>query len=273
MPGSFHPAADDFVWVPTIVQRDGEVSAYGAAAEGIRCIRVPGIADFSWIEGSETVGVREYAGVAPDAVLDVFNSVVTPLLLSEQRYEVLHASAVELTLGVVGFCGFSGGGKSTISHGLALRQKTALWADDMLALRIEPDEVTATALPFSSSLRSASREFFHRYTGEGSARPTVVPAWSTSRLQALFVLDPTEPSAETRESLEIATLSAPEALTSVLPHAARLMPLEPQRERDILMNYVELIARVPVYKARYTQTFGILPALIDRIEEMMNLET
>ena len=264
-------APADLTWEPTIVVSTGEAFAYGAKQGNVRHIRVPDVADFSWMTASDVIAAKPHAGAVVELVEDAIQGIATPLFLqTEMAYEVLHASAIATDAGVVCFCGASGYGKSTVAQGLALRGH-ALWADDLVALRVAPGRVQATVLPFRQNVRSASRSFFQTDKRDASFAPHKVTAWSTRRVHALFVLDPVdEQPHEGKSSFDVLRLRPADALAALLSHGMRLMPLDKPGERRILKDYVDLAASVPVFHVPYDQDFAILPALLDALEERVS---
>ncbi len=275
--GDLSRPVDDRAWVPTISERAtaggkvGNVSAWGALAGCRRYVNVPGVAEFRWVAGSDIVEVAPLAGVDPDLVQDVIQGMATPLFLqSEKGYEVLHASAVATASGVVGFCGYSGDGKSTLAHALALRGNTP-WADDLVALRVADGEATAIALPFRPNLRAASRSYFGSQSAGGRAPAAIVP-WSTARVRVLFVLDPREPGSSTA-TFRLERLSGSEAMDALLPHGLRLLPLDRNRERQILIAYLNLVALIPLFRIEYTRSFSVLPRLLADVERRVAAES
>jgi len=271
--------SDDLAWVPTISERDttgGElpnVSAYGAVAGRKRYISVPGVAEFLWEVGSDVVEVAARPGAEADLVQDAIQGVGTPLFLqAAQGYEVLHASAVATVSGVLGFCGYSGDGKSTLAHAFTLRG-TTLWADDLLAFRVSDEEATATALPFRPNLRAASRSFFGASPPGGQRTPDTVEPWSTDRVRALFVLDPKERSRSSSATFRLERLGGPDAIEALLPHGLRLLPLDKDRERQILIAYLNLVALIPLFRIEYTRSFSVLPRLLAGVERRLAAES
>jgi len=256
------PTVPELTWTPTIVDIRGEATAYGARRGRERFVRVPHVADFSWHSGAKWVTTTPHPDAEPDSVTDAIRAVAIPLFLQDDRsYEVLHASAVAMDIGLIGLCGSSGQGKSTLAHGLALHG-LPLWADDLLAFRVDQSGAVATALPFDQNLRASARDFFQgSVLSKSRARRAV--AWSRTRLQALFVLAPVPDGSRV---LDITPLQAADAMSSLLPHGMRLLPLDKARERRILTAYVDLIASVPIYRVTYTQEFAHLPALLDCLE-------
>ena len=251
--------------MPAILDLAGTAVAYGARHGRERFVRVPQVADFSWTAGAWCLTTTPHPDAEPDRITDAIRTIATPLFLQDERwFEVLHASAVAMDFGVVGLCGASGHGKSTLAHGLALRG-ASLWADDLVVFRAGQSGAVATALPFDQNLRAASRDFFQR-SEASTIGPEPVAAWSRRRLRALFVLAPAALGSRSSQPVDITPLRAADAMASLLPHAMRLLPLDKARERHMFTAYVDLIASVPIYRVSYEQDFAHLPALLDSLE-------
>ena len=184
-------------------------------------------------------------------------------------YEILHAGAVATDAGIVGFCGYSGDGKSTLAHAFALREN-ALWSDDLLAFQVAGAKAIATALPFRPILRAASQAFFNQRPKKRVLE--VVEPWSTARLRALLVLDPREHSGGSSGTFRLERLGGVEAIAALLPHGLRLLPLGEGRERQILTAYVNLVACVPTFRVEYTRSFSVLQGLLDGVERELAAE-
>ncbi len=262
-------------WVPTIVddQRGtipgpaAAVSAYGALAGRKRYIRVPQVADFTWLVGSNVVRIMAEPDAEPYLVLDAIQGVGTPLFLQSMKgYEVLHGSAVATDFGVVGFCGYSGDGKSTLAHAYSLGGNE-LWADDLVAFRIVDGKAVATALPFRPVLRAESQQFLAQSRPVRRLSSRAVEPWSCASVRALFVLDPNDPPRSSNATFDVVRLGGADAITALLPHGLRLLPLDKERERGILTAYVDLVACVPVFRLEYTRSFAVLPALVEHLEQ------
>jgi hypothetical protein len=221
---------------------------------------VPGVATFHFEPGLGTVTAE--VETDDDSVVEAYCGMALPLALQAAHgLEVVHASGVKRGDGVVGFSGISESGKSTIARGFANRGYE-LWADEALAFRVSLEGlVTTVALPFRPKLRPKSRAYF----GDKS-KVTRVAEWSSARLAGLFVLD--RGRDETR-ALQIERLSVTEALVAVLPNGYRFRPLGEERERQMILSYVELVAGVPIFRLTYQLGLERLPELLDSIEEAL----
>ena len=105
------------------------------------------------VQGSD-LRVEFLAHVRDEDVLrSAYYRFALPLLLQAVGANVLHASAVETSTGVVAFCGPSGTGKSTTASQLD-HQGFGGWADDLVVVDTGPKPVETIRLPFSFRLRS-----------------------------------------------------------------------------------------------------------------------
>ncbi|MGE0705482.1 MAG: hypothetical protein AB7P22_16265, partial [Vicinamibacterales bacterium] len=156
---------------------DGIVCARSYVGEGVRWMRWQGSASFRF---DDTGAVDAFVERPLDsrAVLDFFHRVVEPLALQALGDETLHASAVSLASGVVGFCGDCESGKSTIAYGLSRRGYRQL-ADDSLVLQFGHQGVRARELPFGVRLRPQSAAFFGVGSGATQIRATGASAAAT----------------------------------------------------------------------------------------------
>jgi len=236
------------------------VAAYGATAGSLHRMRMPGLATFAWRDGSDEV-MAESADAAHDAVVDAFQRCVLPMALHTRGLQVLHASAVRGTHGVLALCGPSGTGKSTLAYGLARRPGHILWADDAVAFDATEDPVRAVPLPFSMHLRQASADYF----GTARAGPSTIAA-DPAPLEAVFVLE--RAAAGEEPSVRATRLAAAGAFTAVLEHAYCFDLEGRPRRRETAEQYLDLTARVPVYRLSFRPGLEGLPAILDTIERI-----
>jgi hypothetical protein len=223
-------------------------------------IHVPGVASFHFEPGQSAVTAEVESD--EDSVVDAYCGMVLPLALQAAHgLEVVHASGVKRGDRVVVFSGISESGKSTIARGFAGRG-CEVWADEAIAFRV-PSEglVTTVALPFRPKLRPESRAYF-----VDTAEITRVVEWSTAPLTALFVLDRRRD--ETR-AVQIERLSVTEAFVAVLPNGYRFRPLGEERERQMILSYLELVAAVPIFRLTYELGLERLPEMLDSIEDAL----
>lgn len=228
----------------------------------VRRIEWIGLGSFEFQLGSFEVRVTPQGEVRPDLVVDTFERLVQPVVLQALGLLVLHASAVQLPFGVVGFCARSGSGKSTFAAGLQ-RQGYEQFADDALVLRLSDSSVTAHALPFAPRLRAASAEYFSRATTDPAPQLTAVPG-TTSPLAALFLVSrQTDQEAPTM----VERVSALQAFSAVLTHAHCFDMDDKPAVARLVSDYLDLTNAVPVFECRYQSGWDHFPEILDRIVE------
>jgi hypothetical protein len=167
----------------------------GEARVGTRCCRVRSLTapdrDFLVISGAGAFAIsRERIEVDPEpgadeaAVEEALLGPALALAFARKGVFVLHASAVVLRGGVIGFLGESGAGKSTLARllveaGAIAQGDVALAADDLLAVGPEP-----AALPHFPQLKLDPASM--------AAIADLAPSYP---LLALCVLEPAPPTA------------------------------------------------------------------------------
>jgi hypothetical protein len=234
---------------------EGRVAAYGSTSGARHRMRMPGLATYSWRDGSDEV-VALPAEADRDQVVDAFLRCVLPMALHTRGLQVLHASAVRGPRGVVALCARSGTGKSTLAYGLSRRPGQVLWADDAVAFDAAAPEVQALPLPFSLHLRPVSAAYFGVPSAQGGAASEPAP------LAAVVVME------RAPGEVEVRRLADAEAFTAVLQHAYCFDLEARPRRRETAERYLELTARVPVYELRFPAGLDQLPRIVDALEAL-----
>jgi len=67
--------------------------------------------------------------------------------------------------------------------------------------------------------------------------------------------------------VSIEELSKGEAFASLLMHAHCFNPHDSQRRERMIQYYLDLTARVPVFKIRFRPSLNELPAVLDTLEK------
>jgi hypothetical protein len=226
----------------------------------VRRIEWIGLGAFEFRPDSLDVRVTPHGEVRRDLVVDTFERLVQPVILQSLGLPVLHASAVGLPFGVVGFCGRSGSGKSTFAAGLQ-RQGFEQFADDALVLRLSGSSITAHALPFASRLRAASADYFSRAETDPALRLTAAPG-TTRPLAALFLVGrQSDPEAPTM----VERVSALRAFSAVLTHAHCFDTDDKPAVARLVSDYLEITNAVAVFECRYQPGWDHFPEVLDRL--------
>ncbi|MCP4204741.1 MAG: hypothetical protein GY769_22770 [bacterium] len=211
-------------------------------------LQVAGTGVFCFAGDSRQVMAFVDHDVESTRVQEDFCRFVLPLVLQTRGWQVLHASAVSTPEGVVGFCGRSGAGKSTVARTWAT-EKHALWADDRLVLRVHNQTPETIRLP------------------EGRTDPQVAgPAGPAQSLLTLVVLEVDDGSAA---SPTLDRLSPAIALTELLPHALCLDSTSSVLARQLFLTYSDLARRLPIHRLAYRQTPESAEALTAWLEERL----
>lgn len=229
---------------------------------------VSGCASFHFRQGSEYVTARAEPFAPRQQILDAYYGAALPMAVQVALgSQALHASAVVVPqAGVLAFCGDSHSGKTTLAYGLS-RRGYSIWADDVVAVDASRAEgVWSLRLPFLLNLRAPSATHFGALPETAAARAgEECGEWTSVRLAALYVLERRE--SDRPSSSRASRLSTAEALTAVLAHAYKFFPQTPADRRRMMQDYLEVAARVPVFRLYVPPGFDALAAFFDEIEE------
>lgn len=246
--------------------KDGKIFAEIWTSGCDRFMHLSSVATFICSLGERRVTATAEQGVSQTAVDEAFHLFVVPLLLYFAGCEVLHASAVQTTTGIVGFCAAAGTGKSTLAYGLSGRG-FPLWADDALALDVS-QKPRALLLGFNPRLRPPAAKFFETL----SVRPRLKSPAQVEfpPLAALAVISRT---VRGKDAIEIERLSGGGAFNEVVRHAYRLgLKTDYVRRKMLIENYMKIAASVPVFDIRFRPGFRRFPVILDRVSELLDDE-
>ena len=238
----------------------GDLLAYCRAWNGTLRVDVPDLASFSYERGARHVRAIPHRALPPEVVLETYHHCVLPMILPALGTEVLHASAVLTSHGVLALCGESGTGKSTLALGLSRRGYLA-WADDAVALDLSEPVARAVPLPFEMRLRPASASFFG-----SAAREVASGLREPAPLGAVCVLTRvSEPEAR----VTVERLPAGSAFAALFAHAYSFS-VDLERKQRMIERYLSLIARVQVFEIKFVPGLDRLPAVLDGIERVID---
>jgi len=242
--------------------REGQLCALGYADRRSGWLEWPGLATFAFTEGSGDVLAIPHPLAVPSTRLtieDIFKRSASPIILQAIGWEAMHASAVLIDQGVVGFCVVSESVKSTLAYALSQLGCPHL-ADDTLLLDIEgPAELSRPAVellpPFGARLRLPARAFFGLpdpapgLPASTSTPPASIAPSSPSelKLSALFVLDRNGAPAP-----RVTEMAPADAFTNVLTHAYCFNPVDEGSKRRIVANYLSIVSQVPVFRLEFS---------------------
>ena len=244
----------------------GAIYAYGET-RGDQCLmHVSGVASYSFTRNGDEVAASVADGACRDVVLDAYRRRVLPMAVQVRGREVLHASAVRSPAGIIGLCGVSQTGKSTIAFGLS-RRSYGVWCDDVLAFDVSNGRPVAISLPFELRLRPPAIALFGETTnGRTPAAGLSPPASETAPFAALCVLrrDDEQATPVTVKQLEFAN-----AFQAVLGHACWFTIQDVYDKRRVIDHYMDLVAETPVYDVSFRTGLENLPLVLDAIESAL----
>ena len=235
---------------------EGTICAYGGAIGEERWLHLPHLASFHF--DGRSVRALAHPPPRPDLIREAYNGSVLPLLLQSSGTQVLHASAVLTDRGVVAFCAESGTGKSTLAFGLSQRGYD-LWADDAVAFVASAAAVTSIQLPFALRLRGDDPSPSPAAT---LSSPSVPDRNDVRPLDVLFVLK----RDRTARGIQVLPLPPSRAFPAVLTHAYCFSLRNAEQKRRMVAQYLELVARLPVFEIHFESGLEHVAAVLDEIE-------
>ena len=247
--------------------RRGGVVASGFRHGGQYWMHWPYLATFGFSLDDSFITAFPEVAAPVDLIWDTYRRSVLPMALQAMGLEALHASAVLASSGVIAFCAASETGKSTVAFGLH-RRGFSQWSDDGVVFQTDRTSMTTLPLPFEVRLRSGSEEIFgndvplatrFRDNGPGDQMHSVPAA-----LTAICVLTRVERTLFDGPARIERVLPA-EAFRAVLAHAHTFDPFNGPRREQMLRTYLDLVARVPIFEARFAPAREQVEALLDTL--------
>ncbi len=224
--------------IGNVVLRDGAgiACAYGGAASRRYWVRVPDVGSFELSEHCGDVRATVFSSASRDRVLNGYYGTALPLIAQAALgFEVLHASAILLDGTAIVFSAWTGVGKSTIAAAFNERG-FALWADDAVALAsVDREAPVSVFLPFVRDGRTVS-----------SAAPR-----DEAPLGAICLLERFEDK-QSFGAVEILRAAPSDSVVALLSQAYRFAPQAAERRRQMIQTYLDVAARIPVLRVRFT---------------------
>src|SRR5262245_2318921 len=247
------------VWRST----EGQLCAFAHSNGGQYRLYWPGVAVFAFTVNSEIVTAVPYLPIRRDLIQTTFHHSVLPLILQALGREGVHSSAVRTPRGVVGFCGKTYSGKSTLAYAMSKRG-FSLWSDDALVWEQDGKEFGAVRLPFRPKLRPSALRFFGQASLAEIPDLGVDSGDQTAPLAGICVL--TRRAAVTDEpAITIKRMSGGHAMATLLDHAHCFNPYHAERKRLMLLKYLSLLGSVPIFEVRFEPSLPRIFELVDTI--------
>jgi hypothetical protein len=239
----------------------GQVCAYTSTLNGADWLYLPRLAWYRFSDG----GVEAYPDEdAHESTLrEAFARIALPMALQVSGREVLHASAVSAPGGVHVFCGASRAGKSTIAFALS-RRGFEVWADDAVAFTVEDGRAVAIPLPFALRLRPEVADFFGVPTRSDrqSSRKSETLRHKASGSRGIASVSLLERGL----GVAVGRTSPGDALPAVLYHSFYFSLNDPEVLRRMSMQFLELVASVPVFRVSLPVGLNEMNDVLDEFE-------
>jgi hypothetical protein len=250
---TFTPGPQAIPWTT----EDGETHAICEMQGGFPRVLLPNIGIIRVIDEAGHVQGTVVDTVKIPLMEEVYYRFALPMILQSAGAEMLHASAVRSTKGVVAFCGTSGTGKSTLAFALSRKQHRH-WADDAVIFLPNRHVFEALRLPFRPRVEIASTEPVEFIRGTDAAP-----------LEAIVVLQ-RYPGGIVESGdfhAKVKRLSAADAFRSVLPHIYSFILSDPRRNALMMSRYFDVASNLPVYDLCFTPCLDALPKLCEIVEQ------
>jgi len=232
------------------------------------------IASFHLNLHENVVSSYVFPEIKRELVDDIFQRNILPYYLHLAGLEVLHASAVRSSMGVVGFCANSGSGKSTLAYALS-KQGKELWCDDALVISTSPTPPTVFKIPFYVRLLPDTYKFFldGKYDNQQLAQEVLpYPRTSTNEikiaeLSKIIIMERIGKSKI--DQIDVIPLSPVQAFPNLIKHAYTIEIEEDVRKKRMLENYIDLTSKISVYKIKYPSNLNRIADLVDEILDLI----
>lgn len=205
---------------------------------------------------------------------------VFPFWLERHNIPILHASAIVVDAGVVGFLSHSGHGKSALAAGL-MQVGFSLLTDDVLPVEAEDEHFLGrSGYPWMRMWPDEAQHFLGYYESLERVHPEVTKRWvpvgrggfggfcsKSQPLRCIYV--PERCTSENGQThINIVPLSPRDAALELLrysfmPRIVDAIGIAPQR----LKLFAQLVQQVPVRRLVYPSGFEHLPAVREAILE------
>lgn len=239
---------------------DGRLIATGGRDLGRWWMHWAGLATF-WFGETGAVVADPVSTERSRQLDDIFVRGVVPVVLLGRGCEALHASAIEHAGGVIGFCGNSGTGKSTVALALAA-SGLVQFADDTVVYQPLEDRMLAVGLPFPARTDETARaaiDAIRSFQPVQRIRSATAPLRRIYHLVRDGALDPHAP--------RFTAIPPAQCVERLLAHAHPFEMGTDERRRSFFEHLLALAGNVEVCECRFAPSLDALASLTTGIRE------
>jgi hypothetical protein len=235
-------------------------------------MRIHRVGDFLVAPGYERVSAYPEPGVSGEWLREMFFRLIVPWIIQRREWDCLHGSAVLTDCGVIGFCGPSGRGKSTLARAFCEHGAVA-YADDAVPFRMRHGRAWASSIPQRLRPRQpAAAAYPESITPGGAAMDrselTYALRETAEPLRAVFWLEPMR-AASPLAAPDISALAAPEAFRRLLTEAHCMTLRDRAANRKMIENYFELVAATPIYQLAFPADLSRIGRTIEAVGALL----
>lgn len=238
----------------------GKPNGYGYLKESSYNIYWPGFAHFQIDPVNQKIIVHAPPSQGHELINDIYQRIALPIYLNLSGYEVLHASAIHTSAGVVGFCAQAGTGKSSTVYGLS-RFGYQIWADDALVLKNSPVVIKTFRIPFQVrlfpdtgdellKLKISEETFVNIRTNLSAAKSS-----TQAVLAGLYMLERQPPDRQ-QPIVSVKKLGPEEAFPIIFKHAFVYKANLQENKRELINNYLDIISRIPIFQVSFSTSLA-----------------
>lgn len=260
----------DFDWLNYWENADGKPVLFYSRMGTDHWLRFPGLADFQILGGSAEIHSFPVPGIPEDTIRHLLLDQVLPRHLAHQGWLVLHASAVQLSDGVVLFIGGSGTGKSTIA-GYFHRSGHPVLSDDVVLVDAGRQPQALAAFSYNG-LRLWGDSLQELFPCEKNALPMAHysnkkrvqlnskgRAGSNSSLPILAAIVLSNRGQILGEQVHLTPLSRREAFIQILNETFQLDSFHPDERTCRTRSLGLMVTKTPAFGLSVIRNYGLLP--------------
>lgn len=238
----------------------GNPNGYGYLKGSSYNIYWPGFAHYQINPVNQKIIVHAPPSQGHELINDIYQRIAIPIYINLSGYEVLHASAILTSAGVVGFCAQAGTGKSSTVYGLS-RFGYKIWADDALVLQICPKGVNTFRIPFQVRLFSDTGDEIQKVkvneetlinirTNQSAAKSS-----AQAMLAGLCMLERQPPDRQ-HPIVSVKKLGPEEAFPIIFKHAFVYKANTEENKRELINNYLDIISQIPTFQISFSTSLA-----------------